>query len=420
MEPKSNMDLYKSIKEAQEKLQHIISPTPLIENSNFSNKFRATILLKREDLQVVRSHEIRGAYNKISSLSTEQKKQGVICSSIGNQALAVAFACHQLKITAKIYMSKTTPENKVKQIQFFGKNYIQIILAGDTIGDTFAIAVGDASLNHKVFIHPFDDLKVIAGQGTIGLEILDKFHKPIDYLFVPIHGGALASGISTVFKQLSPHTKVIGVQALGDPSIKTYTANNKRTRLHPIDKFVNGAAVKKASDLTFTICKKNLDDIILVPEGKLCTTILNVYSKEAILLEPAGALSIAALDYYAEIIKGKTVVCIVSGGNSDVEKIVEIKECSLLYEGLLHYFMIQFPRRLGILKEFVNDILGPDDNIVYFHFAKKDSLAESKAVIVLELKNPNNIYSIKKKLNGKGFEYKNINEKHDLFTQLIE
>lgn len=413
------MDLYKTIKEAQEKLQHIITPTPLTESSNFSKKFGATVLLKREDLQVVRSHEIRGAYNKISSLSTEQKKQGVICSSIGNQALAVAFACHQLKITAKIYMSKNTAENKVKQIQFFGKNYIQIILAGDTIGDAFAIAVGDASLNHKVFIHPFDDLKVIAGQGTIGLEILDKFHKPIDYLFVPINGGALASGISTVFKQLSPHTKIIGVQALVDSSIKTDTAN-KKTRLHPFDKFVNGAAAKKANDLAFTICKKNLDDIILVPEGKLCTTILNLYSKEAILLEPAGALSIAALDYYAEIIKGKTVVCIVSGGNSEVEKIVEIKECSLLYEGLIHYFIIQFPRRLGILKEFVNDILGPDDNIAYFHFAKKDSLTKSTAVIVLELKNPNDIYSIKKKLNGKGFEYKNIDGKHDLFTQLIE
>ncbi len=406
------MDLYQNVQEAKENLQQIITPTPLIENLNFSKEFGATVLLKREDLQIAQSHKIRGTYNKISSLSIAEKKQGIICASNEYHAQCVAFSCQLLKIKAKIYMPKTTPKHKFKQIQFFGKNYIEISLAGDSFDNAFAIAVGDASLNHKVFIHPFDDLKIIAGQGTVGLEILDKYQKPIDYLFVPIDGGALASGISTVFKQLSPLTKIIGVQALGTTSIKTDIPDKKSSRFNGICKFVDGSTAKKKSNLTSSICKNNLDDIVLIPEGKLCSTILQFYNKEAILLDTCGALSIAALDLYAEVIKGKTVVCIVSGGNDNMEKLVEIKECSLLYEGLICYFLIQFPRRQGILKEFVNDVLGPDDNIAYFHFIKKDSYSDLTAVIILELKNPNDIHSIKNNMNDKGFEYQIIDEKH--------
>jgi len=413
------MTLFTAIQQAQKQLQNIVPTTPLIENLNLSEEFGATILLKREDLQVVRSYKIRGAYNKISSLTAAEKENGIVCASAGNHAQGVAFSCHLLKIMGKIYMPKTTPKQKVKQVQLFGKKYVEIVLTGDTFDDAYAKAVTDATENNKTFIHPFDDLKVIAGQGTVGLEILDTYKEPIDYVLIPIGGGGLASGLSTVFKKLSPTTKIIGVEPLGAPSMKTSITNNKNTALDTIDKFVDGAAVKQVGDLTFDICQKNLDDIILVPEGKVCTTILRLYNEEAMVVEPAGALTIAALDFYKEQIKGKTVVCIVSGSNNDIERTAEIKERSLLYEGLMHYFMIQFPQRPGALKEFVNDILGPDDDITYFQFAKKNSREVGSVVVGLELKNPNDIHAIKANMEAKGFEYRYLNEKHDLFTMLI-
>ncbi|PKB15868.1 threonine ammonia-lyase IlvA [Flavobacterium sp. 5] len=413
------MDLFKTIEQAQKQLQEVISPTPLIENLNLSEEFGARVLLKREDLQVVRSYKIRGAYNKMCTLTDAEKVQGIICASAGNHAQGVAYSCHLLKIMGKIYMPKTTPKQKVKQVELFGKNYVEIILTGDTFDDAYAKSIADATENNKTFIHPFDDLEVIAGQGTVGLEILDDYHEPVDYVFIPIGGGGLASGLSTVFKQLSPNTKIIGVEPQGAPSMKTSIANHKNTPLTTIDKFVDGAAVKQVGDLTFEICQKNLEDIILVPEGKVCTTILRLYNEEAMVVEPAGALTIAALDFYKEEIKGKTVVCIVSGSNNDIERTAEIKERSLLYEGLMHYFMIQFPQRPGALKEFVNDILGPDDDITYFQFAKKNSREVGSVVVGLELKNPNDIHAIKNNMNSKGFEYQYLNERHDLFTQLI-
>lgn len=413
------MTIFKEVLAAKKQLQGVVSPTPLTENLNLSEEFGSTILLKREDLQIVRSYKIRGAYNKISSLTEQEKKQGIVCASAGNHAQGTAYSCNLLKIMGKIYMPKTTPKQKVKQVQLFGKSFVEIILTGDTFDDAYAKAIEDAKNNNKIFIHPFDDIKVIAGQGTVGLEILESYSDPIDYVFVPIGGGGLASGLSEVFKHLSPDTKIIGVEPEGAPSMKTSIANGKNTPLETIDKFVDGAAVKQVGNITFEICRKNLDDIILVPEGKVCTTILRLYNEEAMVVEPAGALAIAALDFYKDEIKGKTVVCIVSGSNNDIERTAEIKERSLLYEGLMHYFMIQFPQRPGALKEFVNEILGPDDDITYFQFTKKNSREVAPVIVGLELKNKNDIIAIKTKMTNKGFEFKYLNEKQDLFTQLI-
>lgn len=413
------MNLFQSIQQAQQELVNVVPVTPLTENLNLSEEFKATILLKREDLQVVRSYKIRGAYNKIKSLTESEKTNGIVCASAGNHAQGVAYSCHLLQIQGKIYMPKTTPNQKVKQVQLFGKKWVEIVLTGDTFDDAYAKAVADAKDNQKAFIHPFDDEKVIAGQGTVGLEILEQYQQPIDYVFVPIGGGGLASGLSIVFKHLSPNTKIIGVEPQGAPSMKTSIANQANTPLDTIDKFVDGAAVKQVGNQTFAICQKNLDDIILVPEGKVCTTILRLYNEEAMVVEPAGALTIAALDFYKDQIQGKTVVCVVSGSNNDIERTAEIKERSLLYEGLIHYFMIQFPQRPGALKEFVNAILGPDDDITYFQFAKKNSREVGSVVVGLEVKNPNDVLAIKDNMNKMGFEYQYLNEKQDLFTQLI-
>ncbi|WP_374505709.1 threonine ammonia-lyase IlvA [Flavobacterium sp.] len=413
------MNLFKDAIIAKNQLQGVVSPTPLTENTNLSNEFNATILLKREDLHIVRSYKIRGAYNKISSLTDAEKQQGIVCASAGNHAQGVAFSCNLLQIKGKIYMPKTTPKQKIKQVQLFGKSFVAIELIGDTFDDAYAQAVADAKENNKIFIHPFDDLKVIAGQATVGLEILESYLPPIDYVFVPIGGGGLAAGLATVFKELSPNTKIIGVEPEGAPTMKTAIATGNNAPLESIDKFVDGAAVKQVGNLTFEICRHLLDDIILVPEGKVCTTILRLYNEEAMVVEPAGALTIAALDFYKDKIKGKNVVCIVSGSNNDIERTAEIKERSLLYEGLMHYFIIQFPQRPGSLKEFVNEILGPDDDITYFQFTKKNNRESAPVVVGLELKNKNDINPIKAKMTERGFQYNYINEKQDLFNQLI-
>ena len=413
------MNVFEEVMQAQIQLNGVVFPTPLAENRNLSEEFQATVLLKREDLQVVRSYKIRGAYNKISTLSDADKTQEIVCASAGNHAQGVAYSCHLLKIKGKIYMPKTTPKQKIKQVQLFGKEYVEIVLIGDTFDDAYTKAFEYASENNRPFIPPFDDIKVIAGQGTVGLEILDVATIAIDYVFVPVGGGGLISGLSTVFKKLSPNTKIIGVEPEGAPSMKTALADGTNTRLENIDKFVDGAAVKQVGSLNFEICKNNIDDVILVPEGKVCTTILRLYNEEAMVVEPAGALSIAALDFYKDKIKGKTVVCIVSGSNNDIERTAEIKERSLLYEGLMHYFMIQFPQRPGALKEFVNDILGPEDDITYFQFKQKNSRESGPVIVGLELKNRNDVLAIKTRMNNKGFQFNYLNDKEELFAQLI-
>jgi threonine dehydratase len=411
--------LFASIEQAQQQLSSVVSTTPLSVNVNLSDEFQANILLKREDLQVVRSYKIRGAYNKISSLSEMEKQQGIVCASAGNHAQGVAYSCQLLKIHGKIYMPKTTPKQKIKQVQLFGKSFVEIVLVGDTFDDAYQHALEEATSKKLVFVHPFDDLQVIAGQGTVGLEILQATTQDIDYIFVPIGGGGLAAGLSTVFKQLSPKTRIIGVEPAGAPAMKNSIAIGKNTALESIDKFVDGAAVKQVGHLTFDICKHTLDDVVLVPEGKVCTTILRLYNEEAMVVEPAGALTIAALDYYRDQIKGKNVVCIVSGSNNDILRTEEIKERSLLFEGLKHYFMIQFPQRPGALKEFVNDILGDEDDITYFQFAKKNNRETGPVVVGLELKNREDIESIKNKMQSKHFQYQYLNEMPDLYTQLI-
>jgi threonine dehydratase len=413
------MNVFEEVMKAQIQLNGVVFPTPLAENRNLSEEFQATVLLKREDLQVVRSYKIRGAYNKISTLSDADKTQEIVCASAGNHAQGVAYSCHLLKIKGKIYMPKTTPKQKIKQVQLFGKEFVEIVLVGDTFDDAYAKAFEYSTENNRPFIPPFDDLKVIAGQGTVGLEILEAATIPIDFVFVPIGGGGLISGLSSVFKKLSPTTKIIGVEPEGAPSMKTALTDGINTRLENIDKFVDGAAVKQVGSLNFEICKNNIDGIILVPEGKVCTTILRLYNEEAMVVEPAGALSIAALDFYKDEIKEKTVVCIVSGSNNDIERTAEIKERSLLYEGLMHYFMIQFPQRPGALKEFVNDILGPEDDITYFQFKQKNSRESGPVIVGLELKNRNDVLAIKTRMNSKGFQFNYLNDKEELFAQLI-
>lgn len=407
------------IKQAALTIRQVSDVTPLTYSIRLSKQFDANVFLKREDLQRVRSYKIRGAFNKINSLSIEQRKHGVVCASAGNHAQGVAFACRHLKIKATIYMPSVTPRQKVEQTQMFGEEWVTIVLEGDTFDDSFVAAMKYCVEGNKTFIHPFDDPKVIEGQGTVGLELLEQTQEPIDYLFVAIGGGGLASGLSAVFKSLSPETKIIGVEPLGAPSMKTSVENNQNTELQHIDKFIDGAAVKKVGDLTFAICKEHLYDIITVHEGKVCQSILDLYNRDAIVVEPAGALSIAALDAFSEKIKGKNVVCIVSGSNNDITRTAEIKERALLYGKLKHYFIVRFPQRPGALKQFVAEILGPTDDITHFEYSKKSSKENAPAVVGIELKNPEDLEPLMERMKANNFFGDYINDKPDLFQYLV-
>lgn len=408
-----------NIEKAGQRLKKVVNHTPLIRNSNLSEQYDCNIFLKREDLQVVRSYKIRGAYNMISSCTEKELQQGIVCASAGNHAQGVAYSCSLLKIHGTIFMPNTTPKQKVTQVKMFGKSFVDIILTGDTFDDAFAEASRFCTANNKLFVPPFDHHKIIEGQGTVAMEILDDFKEEIDYLFIPIGGGGLASGVSSYFKIMSPDTQLIGVEPAGAPAMVESIKAGKVVVLDKIDKFVDGAAVKRVGDLNYSICAQTLDDVVVVQEGKVCSTIIKLYNEEAIVVEPAGALTISALDSFSEKIKGKNVVCIVSGSNNDLGRLEEIKERSLIFEGLKHYFIISFPQRAGALREFLDEVLGPDDDITHFEYTKKNTKEEGPALVGIELKNKEDYNSLLERLNKKKINYTVVNKDPNLFNFFI-
>jgi threonine dehydratase len=408
-----------AIKKASKRLEHVVTHTPLSKNINLSEQYGCNVYLKREDLQVVRSYKLRGAYNLISSAPKDILEKGVVCASAGNHAQGVAYSCNLLKIPGRIYMPNTTPKQKVTQVKMFGKSYVEVVLTGDTFDDAYAEAIAYSKENGKLFVPPFDHEKVIEGQGTVAAEIMDDFKGKIDYLFIPIGGGGLAAGVGSYFKQESPDTKIIGVEPQGAPAMANSIKEKKIVTLNKIDKFVDGAAVKRVGDLNFKICSQILDDVVLVPEGKVCSFILKLYNEEAIVVEPAGALSISALDQYKDKIKGKNVVCIVSGSNNDIGRMEEIKERSLIYEGLKHYFIVTFPQRAGALREFLDEVLGPNDDITRFEYTKKNIKEEGPALVGIELKYKEDYDLLKQRMDKKNINYTVINENPNLFNYFL-
>ena len=404
---------------ASNTLAEILEPTPFRMNEHLSQTYNANVYLKREDLQMVRSYKIRGAYNKIRSIAPENLVNGIVCASAGNHAQGVAFSCNKLKIKGSIYMPTTTPRQKINQVRMFGKEYIEIVLTGDTFDAANKAAIEYARDSNKTFIPPFDDKQIIEGQGTIGYEILQQSKEPLDFVFVPIGGGGLASGVGSYIKRMSPSTKVIGVDPAGAACMKTAIEKGEVIELEHIDKFVDGAAVKKAGMLTYEICKEVLDDIILVPEGAVCTSIIDMYNKNAIVVEPAGALSVAALRFYADQIQGKRVACIVSGSNNDIIRMEEIREKSLLYEGLKHYFIVNFPQKSGVILSFIRDIVGPDADLVHFQYIKKTNKDFGPALVGIEVTDRCVIEDITKRMTEHNLSFEYINENNKLFEILI-
>lgn len=403
---------------AAKRLANVVKHTPLEYNAGLSKKYDCEIYLKREDLQIVRSYKLRGAYNMICQLTVEELSRGVVCASAGNHAQGVAFSCNKLGTKGVIFMPEITPKQKVKQTEMFGSGNVEIILVGDTFDDCLLEALNYTKAHNMTFIPPFDNYSIIEGQGTVGVEILADL-PGVEVVIMPIGGGGLAAGVGTYLKEKNPNILIAGVEPEGAPSMLKAFEHGGPVTLPEINRFVDGASVKRVGNLTYELCTKVLDDMLLVAEGKVCTTILKLYNEDAIVVEPAGALSVAVLDSYDDKIKGKKVVCVMSGGNNDIARMQEIKEKSLLYEGLKHYFIIRFPQRPGALKLFVNNVLGPYDDITRFEFIKKTEKEQGPALVGIELKDPADYAGLLKRMEEYRFEVIELNRDQTLFEYLV-
>ncbi|MBI3882952.1 MAG: threonine ammonia-lyase IlvA [Sphingobacteriales bacterium] len=386
-----------NFKAAAERLAKVVNRTPLALSQSLSKKYQCNVYLKREDLQVVRSYKLRGAYNMMSTLPAEQLQRGVVTASAGNHAQGFAYSCKKLNAKGVIFMPVITPNQKINQTKMFGEDAIEVKLVGDTFDDCAAAAKEYTLQNKMVYVPPFDDYKIIEGQGTVGVEILEQ-QPQVDYLFLPIGGGGLCAGVGTYFKTLSPQTKIIGVEPEGAPSMLAAIKAGHPVTLDSIDRFVDGAAVKRVGDITFSICKDVLDEVRLAPEGKICTAILKLYNEEAIVAEPAGALSIAALDEFADQIKGKNIVCVLSGGNNDIDRMQQ---------------------RPGALKEFVNHVLGPNDDITRFEYMQKHNKETGPALVGIELKSKCDYEVLLQNLDRFQINYTELSKNDNVFGYLV-
>jgi threonine dehydratase len=413
------MEMARAIEEAEQRLRGIASTTPLEPSTRLSERYGANILIKREDMQAVRSFKIRGAYNKIASLSAEDRKRPIVCASAGNHAQGVAFACAHLGIGGTIFMPRITPTQKIERVEHFGGEFVEIRLVGDSYDEASAAAEEYCGQKQGIFVHPFDDLDTIAGQGTVGKEIFDATGQELGVVILPIGGGGLASGVASYIKGRNPAVVVIGAEPAGSPSMYESLKQGRVVTLDEMHTFVDGAAVRRVGQRTFELCRRYVDRIVVVPEGRICTTMIELYQNEGIITEPAGALSLSALDDAAEEISGKTVVCVLSGGNNDILRYPEIMERSLVYQGRKHYFIIEFAQKPGQLRQFVDDALGPTDDIVRFEYIKKTNKERGAALVGIELKDSADLEPLLKRMEQIQLNFRPLGSEELLYQYLV-
>ncbi|HEM4952587.1 TPA: threonine ammonia-lyase IlvA [Streptococcus suis] len=412
----------KNVEQAYSVLKRVVVRTPLDYSRYLSEKYGATIYLKRENEQRVRSFKIRGAYYAISQLTDDEKSRGVVCASAGNHAQGVAYTCQEMQIPATIFMPITTPQQKIGQVKFFGGDYVEIRLVGDTFDESAKAAQDYTQESGKTFIDPFDDENVQAGQGTVAYEILEEAKEQtisFDQILVPIGGGGLVAGVSTYLKEHAPEIKIVGVEASGARSMKAAFDKGRPVKLDQIDKFADGIAVQKVGKSTYEVARKYVDRLIGVDEGWISGTILDLYSKLGIVAEPAGAATIAALEVVKDQIKGQTICCIISGGNNDINRMPEMEERALIYEGIKHYFVVNFPQRPGALREFVNEILGPNDDITRFEYIKRANKGTGPVLIGIALGDKKDYAQFISRLEEFDPQYINLHENDSLYKMLV-
>jgi len=397
---------------------NIIKNTPLQLNTRLSEKYNCNIYIKREDLQIVRSFKIRGAFNKIYNLNTNNKIKGVVCASAGNHAQGVALTCNTLKITADIFIPEQTPIQKVNRIKYFGGKYCNVYKIGKNFNDCLNSSLEFCNKKNKKFIHPYNDIETIIGQSTIAKEIYNSI-KP-DFILSTIGGGGLVSGLLLYTKNINTNCKIIGVDADTCDAMYQSIKNKKITKINITDNFIDGACVSEVGDITFDICQKNLNRIEIVNTGKVCETMLDIYQNDGIISEPAGALPITCLDNMDPLeIKGKNIVCILSGGNNDVSRYPEIIERSLIYNNLKHYYLVRFAQNPGELKKFINNVLGENDDICRFEYIKKTNKEFGDVLIGIQVSNPNNITNINNQLNNNNFTFIKLTDSSLLYQYLV-
>lgn len=398
------------VRDAHKRLKGVVEETPLQYNARLSEKYGARIFLKREDLQVVRSYKLRGAYNCISKLTHSERNQGVVCASAGNHAQGVAFSCAKLEVKGWIYMPMNTPKQKVERVRVLGGQWVTIALVGDTFDDSFEHAKAFCEKESRVFVHPFDNEYVAAGQGTVAEEFMRQLEQKPDYVVVPIGGGGLVAGVSTYVKDMSPHTEIIGVEPQGAASMTAALVAGKPVTVQNIDKFVDGAAVATIGALTFETARHLMKKVVRTPEGAVCEAMIGLYQADGIIAEPAGALSVTALEYLRDEIQGKTVVCVISGGNNDISRYPEVMERALVHKGLKHYFIVEFSQRPGALREFLDNALGPRDDITLFEYVKKSNKERGPALVGVELTAKEDLLPLQQRMSALGISYEYLEQ----------
>lgn len=360
--------------------------SPLELSERLSDATGATVYLKREDLQPVRSYKLRGAHNLLMQLSADELAAGVVCSSAGNHAQGFAMACRSMGVRGRVYVPGKTPKQKRDRIRYHGREFIELIVGGRTYDDAAAAALEDIARTGATLVPPYDDLRTMAGQGTIAAEVLDQLDEEPDVVVVPVGGGGCIAGITTYLVERTRGTSVLGAEPAGAPAMIAALAAGEPVTIDDVDQFVDGAAVNRAGTLPYEVLAAAGDMVSMttVDEGAVCTAMLDLYQNEGIIAEPAGALSVAAL-MEADIEPGSTVVCVISGGNNDVSRYGEVLERSLVHLGLKHYFLVDFPQEPGALRRFLDQILGPNDDITLFEYVKRNNRETGQALVGIEL-----------------------------------
>ena len=372
---------------AARRIAGVVAPTPLQRSDRLSDLTGCEVFLKREDLQSVRSYKLRGAYNLLMQLSAEELAAGVVCASAGNHAQGFAHACRSMGVHGRVYVPRKTPKQKRDRIRYHGGDFIELIAVGSTYDLAAEAARDDVARTGATFVPPFDDLRTIAGQGTIAAEILVQLDGEPDVVVVPVGGGGCIAGITTYLAERTTTTSILGVEPAGAAAMMAALAAGEPVTLDHVDQFVDGAAVNKAGELTYAALSAAGDMVTVttVDEGAVCTAMLDLYQNEGIIAEPAGALSVAALTETGQISPGSTVVCLISGGNNDVSRYGEILERSLVHLGLKHYFLVDFPQEPGALRRFLDEVLGPNDDVTLFEYVKRNNRETGAALVGVEL-----------------------------------
>ena len=400
-------------------LAKVATKTPLQKSERLSEEVGRPVYLKREDLQICRSFKVRGAYVRMAAMDEDERAAGVVCASAGNHAQGVAYACAHLGIKGTIFLPASTPRQKRKRIATIGGKWVEPVIVGGDFDEANRVAAAAAKEGGKVYVHPYDDPYTIAGQGSIAVDLDSQLPEDTDMILIPVGGGGLIAGMATWLKAHRPGIRIVGVESEGAASMKAALEAGNPVSLVRVDSFVDGTAVGRAGDLTYQIVRDLVDDIVVVPEGAVCTEMLDLYHSEGVIAEPAGALASAAACNFLPQIPNGSVVCLVSGGNNDLSRYAEVTERSGRYEGLRHYFLVTFNQEPGALRAFLNDVLSEGEDIIYFQYTKKNNRDTGPALVGIELPDPTDIKGLRRRMAASPLQVQEIDPSSQIFKILV-